>query len=120
MANVRIAVLARAIFGGILDIRMTAMKKRKAAWPKITRDVLSLGVNAPLVMALRMAKIASGGAVAKRESKRMVDEKLKAASDATVGAARAILTGNADRVQGRTLALYRRRVASNLRRLLKG
>jgi hypothetical protein len=99
---------------------MTAMKKRKAAWRKITGDIFSLSVNAPRVMALRMAKIARGGAAAKRESARMVDEKLKAASDATLGAARSVLTGNSDRVQGRTVALYRKRVANNLRRLLKG
>jgi hypothetical protein len=99
---------------------MTVMKKRKAAWRKITGDIFSLSVDAPLVMVLRMAKIARGGAAAKRESTRMVDEKLKAASDATLGAARSMLTGNSDRVQARTLALYRKRVANNLRRLLKG
>ena len=99
---------------------MTAMKKGKAAWRKTTGDIFSLSVNAPLVMMLRMAKIARGGAAAKREGTRMVDEKLKAASDATLGAARSALTGNANRVQARTLALYRKRVASNLRRLLRG
>jgi hypothetical protein len=99
---------------------MTAMKKKNTAWRKITGDTFSLSVNAPLVMMLRMTKIARGGAAAKRESTRMVDEKLKAASDATLGAARSALTGNASRIQARTLALYRKRVASNLRRLLKG
>jgi hypothetical protein len=91
------------------------MKKRKAAWRKITGDIFSLSVNAPLVMVLRMAKIARGGAAAKRESTRMVDEKLKAASDATLGAARSVLTGNADRVRARTLALYRNDAPSQSR-----
>jgi hypothetical protein len=66
-----------------------------------------------------MAKLAKGGAAAGRESKRMVDEKTKAAFDANADAVRSVLSGKALQIPGRTLALYQKRVTNNLRRLLK-
>jgi hypothetical protein len=66
-----------------------------------------------------MLKLARGGAAAKRERKRMTDEKIKAALDAQAGAARSIMTGKALLIPARTLALYQKRVGQNLRRLLK-
>lgn len=95
------------------------MRKAKTGWSKTAVDAFKLGTSAPLVIALRMAKIAKGGAAGKRESKRMVAEKMKAASDAGLDAAHSILTGNARQVPARTLSLYQRRVGENLRRLLK-
>jgi len=46
----------------------------------------------------------------------MVDEKIKAALDA----ARRLASGNTPQVPTRTLAVYQKHVAKNLRRLLKG
>jgi hypothetical protein len=48
----------------------------------------------------------------------LVPEKMKAASDAALDAAKTVLTGHPGRVPGRTLALYQRRVAANFKRLL--
>ncbi len=95
------------------------MKRRKAFWSKMVFDAARLSATIPAVVGLRVAKLAQGGASAKRESKRMLDEKLKAAWEANADAAQSILSGKAGRVPGRTLALYQKRVASNLRRLLK-
>jgi hypothetical protein len=71
-----------------------------------------------MVFALRMVKIAAGGAAEKSESRRLVAEKMKVASDATLDAAKTVLTGHPGKVPGRTLALYQKRVAANLKRLL--
>ncbi len=95
------------------------MKRTKAYWSKMVFDSARLGASVPAVIGLRMAKLAQGGASAKRESKRMIDEKLTTALEASADAAQSILSGKAGRVPMRTLALYQKRVASNLRRLLK-
>lgn len=93
------------------------MKKRKAPWASIVSNAIKLSVTAQTVIALRMARLAKGGAAARRESKRMVDEKIKAAFDANADAARSIASGKASQVPARTVALYRKRVQANLRRL---
>jgi len=49
----------------------------------------------------------------------MISEKMKAAFEANADAAQSILSGKANRVPGRTLALYQKKVGRNLRRLLK-
>lgn len=82
-------------------------------------NAIKLGASAPAVVALRMAKIFKGGDAAKRESKRMVSEKMKAAFDASVDAARSTVSGKAGQVPARTMALYQKRVGENLKRLLK-
>lgn len=95
------------------------MRRRKTSWPKIAGVTFKLGASASTVVALRMAKLAKGGSAAKRESKRMVQEKMKAALDANVDAARSIAAGKAHHVPVRMLALYQKRVGANLRRLLR-
>ena len=80
-------------------------------------NAIKLGVSAPAVIALRIAKVSKGGAAARRESKRMVSEKVKAAFDASVDAAGSIASGKARQVPARTIALYQKRVGENLRRL---
>ncbi len=47
----------------------------------------------------------------------MVDEKLQAAFEANVEAAKYIVSGKAHLVPERVLTLYRKRVAANLKRL---
>jgi hypothetical protein len=80
-------------------------------------NAVKLTAFAPIVIALRVAKIKAGGAAGKSESRRMVGEKMKAASDATFDAAKTVLTGHPGKVPGRMLALYQKRVAANLKRL---
>ena len=94
------------------------MTKRKAGLPTTALNAVKLSAFAPMVIALRMVKIAAGGAAGKSESRRLVPEKMKAASDATLDAAKTVLRGHPGRVPGRTLALYQKRVAANFKRLL--
>lgn len=95
------------------------MRRRKIAWPGHAMKTFRLGASAHTVIALRLAKLAKGGPAAKRESKRMVDEKVKAAFDAGIDAARSIASGKAHHVPARMIALYQKRVGNNLRRLLR-
>jgi hypothetical protein len=95
------------------------MKRSKAFWSKMVFDSARLNASILAVIGLRMAKLAEGGVSAKRESKRMLDEKIKTALEANADAVQNIVLGKAGRVPGRTLALYQKKVGNNLRRLLK-
>jgi hypothetical protein len=95
------------------------MRRRRTNWSKFATDAVKLGVTANMVIAMRVAKIALGGARARSESKLMVAEKVKAATQANIAAAADILTGRAYKSPARTLALYQKKVSSNLRRLSK-
>lgn len=96
------------------------MRRRRSGMNKLLSDMLKMGVAANQVIALRLMKIAMGGPRGKRESKLMVDEKIKAAADAGMEVAMSIATGQAHRAPGRALAAYKKRVNRNLRRLSKG
>ncbi|HXW70390.1 MAG TPA: hypothetical protein VEK34_02945 [Methylocella sp.] len=95
------------------------MRRRKIFLPQLVQNSIKLSASASTVIALRMMKLAKGGSAAKRESKRMVDEKIKAAFDANVDAARALAAGKGAQIPTRTLALYQKRVQRNLQRLSK-
>ncbi len=69
------------------------------------------------VVALRLARIAGGGASAQREAALMVTEKIGALAEAQALMLHACSTGNVDRASKRLLALYSRRVKANRRRL---
>ena len=96
------------------------MRRKKPVWSKLAADAVKLGMTANAVIAFRLARLALGGPRAKSESKRMVSEKIKAATAANLSAARSVLTGQAHLAPGRTIALYQKRVSKNLRRLSKG
>jgi len=95
------------------------MHKQRITWPKLVGGAFELGLTASTVIGLRLAKLARGGTEARRESALMVEEKVKAAFDASAEAARSIASGKAERVPERILDLYRKRVAANVRRLAK-
>jgi hypothetical protein len=95
------------------------MRRSKTNWTKLAGDAFKLGVTANMVIAMRVAKIALGGAKAKTESKLMVAEKVKAAADAGMAAAVDVMTGRTHKTPASTIALYQKRVSSNLRRLSK-
>jgi hypothetical protein len=88
-------------------------------WTKLLSDSVKLGVSANHVIALRMAKLAYGDAAARAESKMMLDEKVKAAIDANIEAARSVMTGQAHLAPSRALSVYQKRVHKNLSRLSK-
>ena len=87
---------------------------------KLFSDTLKMSLAANQVIGLRLMKIAMGGARGKRESKLMVNEKIKAAADAGLEAAISVATGQPHRAAERALAVYAKRVNRNHRRLTKG
>jgi hypothetical protein len=98
------------------------MKRRKTSgwpWLSLGLQTAKLAMEAQQVVTLRMARLAAGGPNAYREATRMVTEKV-----AAFGAAQSVILGGASgnkngQSSKRVLALYRRRVAANKRRLSK-
>ncbi len=95
------------------------MSKKSPDWARLFADSMMLGLNANLVIGLRLAKLARGGSAAGEESRLMLEEKLQAAQDANVSAVKAILAGKAHLAPKRAMSVYQRRVRRNLARLSK-
>ena len=93
------------------------MAKYWTSWLDLAADSWRLGLEAQTVVGLRLAKLATGDAAAAVEAQRMVTEKLLAAAEAQAKAASDILAGKGHLTPKRTLALYRRKVGANRRRL---
>jgi hypothetical protein len=74
-------------------------------------------MEAQQVIALRLAKLALGGAAAEREAARMVSEKVKALADSQRLVVSAAVRGKADNAPASVIGLYQRRVGANKRRL---
>jgi hypothetical protein len=83
-------------------------------------DAFVLGIEAQQVIALRMAKFAMGADPHGHEALRMVTEKAKAAMEAQRGLVQAMATGDVAGASDRVLAVYRREVRANRRRLSGG
>ena len=106
--------------GGLPFEKARDMRRRRSnPWFGIGLDAWRLGLEASTVMGLRAMKIAQGGASGEAEAKRMVSEKVEAA----VALQRQALTGGLGATpasaSARTIALYRRKVNANRRRLSK-
>ena len=82
-------------------------------------DAIRLGIEAQSVIALRLMKVAVGGAPAQKEIGLMLTEKAQAAFDVQMEMGLSALAGKAHLAPARTVALYRRRVRANQRRLTK-
>ena len=100
-----------------IDLRMSA---RRIPWFSLSMDAWKLTLEAQSVIGMRMAKAAWGGAAAQGEASLMVTEKAKAAVDAQFVLAKSVLEGRAHLGQARAMALYRRRIQANQRRLSRG
>jgi hypothetical protein len=83
-------------------------------------DTLALSMAANAVIAVRLSKMAFGVVDPGREGSLMVAEKIDAATEASLAAARAIVAGEPHHAAGRAVAVYKRRVDRNLRRLTGG
>jgi hypothetical protein len=81
-----------------------------AYWMRLSLDSTMLAVEAQTVIGLRLMKLGSGGTAADTEAHRMVAEKASALLEATATLASG---GNAHKV----VALYRKHVRANFRRL---
>ncbi len=80
-----------------------------------------LAVEAQQVIALRMMRLAAGGALAERELQRMMSEKAWAASQAGVDAAISMASGKSSTaIAHNAIRGYRTRVRKNRRRLTAG
>ena len=87
-------------------------------WLGLAFKAIELGIEAQSVIALRMMRLAAGGARGRAEASRMVAEKVGALAEAQTTAAAAILTGRREKiVAAKVLSTYRKRVRANRRRL---
>lgn len=79
-----------------------------------------LAFEAQQVIALRMMRLAGGGAVAQREASRMVSEKLQASVQASFDAALSLASGKSGVATANTAVRgYRTAVRRNRRRLTR-
>jgi hypothetical protein len=87
-------------------------------WLSFGLKAWQIGLEAQSVIALRMLRLAAGGAVAEVEASRMVMEKVAAASEAQMAAVMAAMRGHKEHViAGKALNVYGKRVRANRRRL---
>jgi hypothetical protein len=87
-------------------------------WLVLASQAALVGWEAQQVIALRLMRIAAGGAHGQAEARRMVTEKLAAAAEAQVAAVAGALEGrSAQRTGKKMLGVYRKRVRANRRRL---
>jgi len=96
------------------------MSRRNASWFDLSMSAMQLGLEAQSVIALRMMKMAAGGPAAEAEASRMISEKTHAALDAQMQVGLSAMSGRLDLAPARAIALYRRRVRANQRRLRAG
>ena len=76
------------------------------------------GWDANIVVAMRLMRLASGGALAQREAQRMVTEKTFAIAEAQIAAASKIMMGGGiSAATNSASAVYRRKIRANRRRL---
>jgi surfactin synthase thioesterase subunit len=87
-------------------------------WISFSIKAWQLGFEAQSVIALRMMRMAAGGARADAEASRMLCEKIVAAREAQLAATTAVMQGHKDHVvAGKALAVYSKHVNANKRRL---
>ena len=92
------------------------MKNPWLAW----FDAAAFATEAQWVVALRMVRLAAGGALAATETQRMVSEKVLAGAQAQIAAASALTAGRGFAGAARAAATpYRRAVRANRRRLTR-
>lgn len=87
-------------------------------WLDWSFKAFEFGLDAQRVIALRMLRLATGGAVSQAELNRMVVEKIAALAEAQATAATAFMNGHNDHVvAGKVLRVYHKHVRANRRRL---
>jgi hypothetical protein len=89
-------------------------------WFALSLNALQMGIEAQTVIALRMLRLASGGALMKAEASRMATEKVAAAVEAQTVAAVATISGRPPHVvANKALKVLKKRVRANKRRLMR-
>lgn len=96
---------------------MSGSRPASAAWLDLSWEAWRIGVDMSVVIPLRLARIAAGGAHGQREAMLMVEEKIAA----NAALAQALMTGalgaTAETIAKGTLGHYGRRVKANRTRL---
>ncbi len=87
-------------------------------WIDLTFKTMAMGMEAQSVIALRLMRLAAGGARGQSEARRMVAEKMTALVEAQTAATASLMTGGKHHVAaGKALNAVRKRVRANKRRL---
>jgi hypothetical protein len=86
-------------------------------WFTLASQATKLGFDAQHVIALRVIRLAIGGAAGHAEAQRMLSEKSAAFLEAQVAAAGALVSGKGAVATKKVLAVYTKRVRANKRRL---
>jgi hypothetical protein len=90
-------------------------------WFSASSQTAMLAFDAQRVIALRLMRIAAGGASARSEVTRMVTEKAQALGEAQAVAAVGSVTGRSPRqIAKKVTRVYRKRIRANRRRLTRG
>jgi hypothetical protein len=88
------------------------------SWFSLIFKTIQLGLEAQSVIALRMMRLAAGGAAAPTEARRMIADKIAAGVEAQAVAASSVAAGHKYRVvAGKILRVVEERVRANKRRL---
>jgi hypothetical protein len=87
------------------------------SWFALAYEAAQLGFDAQRVITLRLMRLASGGASAQTEAKRMISEKPAALLEAQIAAATALGGGKRNSAAKKALGVYKKRVRTNRRRL---
>ena len=89
-------------------------------WFSLSSQTAMLALEAQSVIALRLMRIAAGGALAKSEATRMVTEKVQALGEAqTVAAVGSMRGRNSRHIAKKVVGVYKKRVRGNRRRLTR-
>jgi hypothetical protein len=86
-------------------------------WLALTFQAAQLGLEAQSVIALRLMRLAGGGAPSLTEAGLMVTDKMAALAEAQFAAAATVLAGNSHNVATKVLQVFKKRVRANQRRL---
>jgi hypothetical protein len=93
------------------------MSRKKSSWLHLSFNLWQAGLEAQQVISLRLALLAACSDSAGAETARMVSEKMSAALEVQHAAVAAAMTGNPGVIPPRTVAIYRRKMRANRRRL---
>jgi hypothetical protein len=117
--KLRVASLsATSKAASLLRFARTLLEPMLNPWLRLGFKAFQIGADAQNVVALRLLRLAAGGARAEAEASHMVGEKILAAGEAQVTAAAAAMRGRRKHViVGKALNIYRKRIRANRRRL---
>src|SRR5262249_30624733 len=89
-------------------------------WFAVSSQTAMLALEAQSLIALRLMRVAAGGALAQSEMTRMVTEKVHALGGAQTAAGVGSVTGRSSRhIAKKVVGVYKKRVRANRRRLTR-